>query len=151
VKHIDTVVCLLISLGCIVTFESQDSTNSPAEFEQLVRAQAKWQASKAVSYEFKFQYSCGFVTPQGVEAGVLFQVKNGNGQLSGGGDIPAYVSRDLVQYSTVDRLFDFVLKALKKHPSTADVQCDAERGYPTRFCVDQTVGRFEIGQREDPA
>jgi hypothetical protein len=136
-------VCLLVSFTAVAITASQDAPGLPSQLDQLDRAEHKWQANKTVAYEFRFHYFCGFLLPQGVEAGVLFRVKNGEGQVVAPADIPASVSRDLVRHSTVERAFDLVRAALTRGSARVDVQYDPDRGYPTQVCVDPDVQAFD--------
>jgi Family of unknown function (DUF6174) len=47
------------------------------------------------------------------------------------------------QYSTVERLFEFIRKEWTGRPSNLDVQYDPARGYPTRVCVDPVLHIFD--------
>jgi hypothetical protein len=73
---------------------------------------------------------------------------------------PVAVAAELVQYSTVEKLFAFIRKAWTARPSDPDpgdlmrvptrfrmdVQYDQARGFPTRLCVDpSTVSDDEFG------
>jgi len=143
-------------LGVVGTRASQHPARASAEpLEELARAEAKWRASRTEAYEFRFQYACnGLIapTPAGVQPGFLFRVKNeASAYLETPGAVPVPVAADLVQYSTVEKLFAFIRKAWAAHPSgrqtgdlvaidfaqfLMDVQYDPARGYPTRLCVD---------------
>lgn len=54
---------MFITVGCIGTRASQDSTCSPSEFDQLADAEEKWQSSKIEAYEIQFQYACNGTIP----------------------------------------------------------------------------------------
>jgi len=78
-----------------------------------------------------------------MESGVTVRVTDGEGAVVGPADIPAYVSRDLARYSTVERSFDVVRRALTRGSAKVDVQYDPDRGYPTEVCVDPDVQAFD--------
>ena len=147
--------CVLMCLGAVGTRDAQKPVIAPAEaFEELNRAEAKWLASKTEAYEFRFQYACnGLIPPRppDVPPGMLIRVKDGESTFLRLGTGPVPVPADLVQYSTVEKLFAFIRKAWAARPSgpqpddlvginfpqfLMDVQYDPARGYPTRLCVD---------------
>lgn len=152
VKHTRLVFCLLACLASVAT--AQYPANASQEpLEDLARAEAKWRASKTDAYEFRFQHACnGLIAPPrpGEPLGVLFRVSGGESKFLGPAGAAARVPRDLVQYSTVERLFAFIRKVWAGRPSDPldpptrgltpmfqmDVQYDQARGYPTRVCVD---------------
>lgn len=45
------------------------------------------------------------------------------------------MAAELVQYSTVEKLFAVIRKAWTSRPSHMEVQYDQARGYPIRLCV----------------
>ena len=107
--------------------------------DELKRAEAKWQASRTSPYQFKFQYACnGLIppTPPGVQRGFVFRVNDEESRLLRTDGDAEPVAPDLVQYSSVERLFGFIRAAWGRHPSKMDVAYDPVRGYPTRVCVD---------------
>jgi hypothetical protein len=154
-NHARVALCLLMGFGFVSTAASQEPASAPPELlDQLVRAEAKWQASKTEAYEFRFQYACnGLIPPPppDVQPGRLIRVKDGEiTYLETPGAVPVPVAADLVQYSTIEKLFAFIRKAWAARPSDPqpgdlrqifprflmDVQYDPARGYPTRLCVD---------------
>jgi len=46
------------------------------------------------------------------------------------------VAADLIQYSTVEKLFAVIRQAWTSRPSRMEVQYDQARGFPIRVCVD---------------
>jgi hypothetical protein len=102
-------------------------------------------------------------TQAGVQPGFLFRVNDVEGAyLDTPGAVSVPVAAELVQYSTVEKLFAFIRKAWAARPLDPepgdlmrfnfprfriDVQYDAARGYPTRLCVDPdtTVSDNEFG------
>jgi hypothetical protein len=141
--------------GAVGTRGAQQTVNALAEpLEELARAEARWFASKTEAYEYRFQYACnGLIapTPAGVQRGFLFRVKDRESTyLKSRGEVPVAVAAELVQYSTVEKLFAFIRKVWATRPSDPqagdlrgifpkflmDVQYEPARGYPTRLCVD---------------
>ena len=140
-KHTLLVLCLLIGVGFVGTGSSQDPASVTDPLDQLARAEAKWQTSRTDAYQFRFEYACnGLIppTPQGVQPGLLFRVKDGTSTFLRS-DVAESVGPDLVQYSTVQRLFAFIRMAWTRQPSRLTVQYDPKRGYPTRLCVDPSA------------
>jgi hypothetical protein len=104
--------------------------------DELQRAERKWRASKISAYEFRFQYSCGMIPPPPPGAPpILIRVKDRTVTYPRPEPFVP-VAAELVQYSTVERLFAFIRKAWTSHPSNVDVKYDRDRGYPIRVCVD---------------
>jgi Family of unknown function (DUF6174) len=167
VKHARFALCLLMCLGAVATRGSQHPASASAEpLAELARAEAKWHASKTEAYEFRFQSACnGLIQPPlpDVPPGILIRVKDGESTyLDTPGAVPVPVAAELVQYSTVEKLFALIRKAWAARPSDPepgdvmrfnfprfriDVQYDPLRGYPTRLCVDTdtTVSDNEFG------
>jgi uncharacterized protein DUF6174 len=148
-------LCLLMYMGAVSIGGAQrPASGSVDPLEELVRAEAKWQASKTEAYEFRFQYACNGLlapNPSDVPPGMLFRVKDGESTYLRPGAVPVPVAAELVQYSTVEKLFAFIRKAWAARPPEPepsdvmrfnlprfrlDVQYDSARGYPTRLCVD---------------
>jgi uncharacterized protein DUF6174 len=156
VKHARVALGLLMCMGAVGIRGSQFPAGASAEpLEELARAEAKWQVSKAEAYEFRFQYACnGMIAPRlpDVPPGVLIRVKGGESTyLEAPGAAPVSAAAELVQYSTVEKLFASIRKAWADRPSDPqpgdlmgfnvrrfrmDVEYDPARGYPTRLCVD---------------
>ena len=139
-KYTLFVLCLFLGLGSLVATGSQvPATSAPQPPDELARAEAKWQASRTNAYEFRFQYACnGLIppTPASVQPGVLVRVKGGESRFLRTDSDAESLAPDLVQYSTVERLFAFIRTAWARTPSKMDVEYDQARGYPTRLCVD---------------
>ena len=96
--------------GCSWIAGAQQTVSASAEpLEELARAEARWFASKTEAYEYRFQYACnGLIapTPAGVQPGFLFRVKDRESTyLKSRGEVPVAVAAELVQYSTVEKLF----------------------------------------------
>jgi hypothetical protein len=145
-----------VLLGTTTVAVTQDFASAPAEpLDELARAEAKWQASKTDAYEFRFQYACNGVIPPplpDVPPAILIRVKDGKSTyLEAPGAVPVPVAGELVQYSTIEKLFAFIRKAWAARPPDPEpgdrmrfnfplfriaVRCDQTRGYPTRLCVD---------------
>jgi uncharacterized protein DUF6174 len=119
---------------------SQDPTSAPANvLDELDRAEATWQASKIEAYEFRFHYACnGLIppTPPQVPRGMLIRFKDGKSTYVRPGADPVPVSMELVQYSTVEKLFAFIRKAWTSGPVRMQVQYDQARGFPISVCLD---------------
>jgi hypothetical protein len=142
-RYMTRLVCvfsLLIVLCSIRTRASQDQTSSPSLLEDLDRAEAKWKASKIEAYEFRFQYACnGLIRPEVLDRSpgrLLFRVAAGESRLWGPNISNARVIGNLVQYSTVEQMFDFIRRAWTSRPARLEVQYDEAHAYPTRVCID---------------
>ena len=162
-KHAHFALCLLMCLPAVGTRASQHAAGTSTEpLDELARAEAKWQASKTDAYEFRFQYACnGLIPPPppDLPVGMLFRVKGGESTYVRPGADPVPVAAELVQYSTVEKLFAFIRKAWGARPSDPqpgdlmrvtrfrmDVQYDQARGFPMRVCVDpSSVADDEFG------
>jgi len=130
----------LISNSCTAPSTGKAAQEPP---DELNRAEAKWRASRTGVYQFKFQYACnGLIppTPPGVQRGFLFRVSDGESRLLRTDVDAEPAAPNLVQYSSVERLFAFIRAAWGRHPSKMDVEYDPARGYPTRLCVDPMAG-----------
>jgi hypothetical protein len=142
-KYIHFVLCLFLGLGSLVASRSQvPAKAAPEPLDELARAEAKWQASRTNAYEFRFQYACnGLIppTPAGVQPGLLFRVKDRESRFLRTDVDAEPVAAELVQYSTIEKLFAFIRTAWARSPSNMDVQYDQARGYPTRLCVDPAI------------
>jgi hypothetical protein len=154
-KRARIALCVLMCLGAVSTRGAQTPVIAPAEAsEELARAEAKWLGSKTEAYEFRFQYACnGLIAPPppDIPPGMLIRVKDGESTFLRPGVVPVPVAAELVQYSTVEKLFAFIRKVWAARPSgpqagdlvginfpqfLMDVQYDPARRYPTRLCVD---------------
>jgi hypothetical protein len=110
-----------VLLGTTTVAVTQDFASAPAEpLDELARAEAKWQASKTDAYEFRFQYACNGVIPPplpDVPPAILIRVKDGKSTyLEAPGAVPVPVAGELVQYSTIEKLFAFIRKAWAARP-----------------------------------
>jgi len=110
-----------------------------AHLEQLAAARTRWAASRPAAYEFTIHVD-GLYPPEFPKA-VPFHVANGTGRPLI--EIPASYQRLFEQYTTIDKTFDAIERALKgaswagpQGPATASVAYDRALGYPTNVRID---------------
>lgn len=136
------IATVTLVLAYLPTKLPKEQTPGPELLDQLVRAEATWQASKTEAYEFRFEYACnGLIPPPppDMPRGMLIRVKDGASTYLRPGALPVPVAAELVQYGTVEKLFTFIRKAWTSRPVHMDVQYDQARGFPIRVCVDPTT------------
>src|SRR5690349_21624290 len=101
------IAAVTLAIGYRQTPMPQRQPQGPELLDELVRAEAKWQASKIVDYEFRFEYACnGMIPPPPPDTprGMLIRVKDGESTYVRPGAAPVPVAAELVQYSTVEKL-----------------------------------------------
>ena len=142
-KGVHSVLCLLLGLGSPVAHALQvPAKGAPERVAELARAETKWQTSRIDAYEFRIRHACNGlipVPPPGVPPGPLFRIEGGETRFLRADVDAEPVAPDLVQYSTVERLFASVRAALARPVRKMEVQYDQAHGYPTRLCVDPSV------------
>lgn len=121
--------------------KSGDGSNSEIDQHDpnlLVANNAKWQEQRIDNYDFDLSAS-GYFRPFGptvkisVRNGKLASIENANGKL-------VRYPRVYEEFSTVDKLFEFLNTVNMRKPEKLVVAYDAERGFPTHVDLDEKEG-----------
>ena len=141
-KHTCLSACLLLSWATIDTGASQVTNTVRSLLDEVGHAEQKWKASKTDAYQFRVEPACNGLIPQtppGVPRGMLFRVSQGKSTFVRSDKVVESLPPDLVQYSTVERLFTFI-RTWASGGARVTLRFDQELGYPTAVCVDPATG-----------
>jgi Family of unknown function (DUF6174) len=120
-------------VAAVLLSATLDSWGQDPATQQLSRAQLVWSAAKLNAYEFALRFTCGTCPP--VPPGIsptAFVVRGGRSSLKGAVAVPQH----LENYSTIEKLFEFIRTALAREPLRVEIEYDQKLGYPRRVYID---------------